>query len=199
MLNKIAVKLSDEMLKKAGKVNYSQEVYVYGIEIMLSTLLEIAAILISSTMISALEEGIIFIVLFMSLRIFAGGYHAETYRKCFVATLGSFWGILVVANASANLFGEKMLCLFLLFACVYILVRAPVLNKNQPLSDRKIATNRKKTTITLMVHLFWINGCLQSNKKLMSMAIFTIGLVAAFMLITDINNTGRRDKGWRLS
>lgn len=56
MLNKIAVKLSDEMLKKVGKVNYSQEVYVYGIEIMLSTLLEIAAILISSTMISALEE-----------------------------------------------------------------------------------------------------------------------------------------------
>jgi accessory gene regulator B len=199
MLNKIAIKLSAEMLKKAEKVNYSQEVYIYGIEIMLSTLLEIIAILVSALLFSALKEGIIFIFLFMSLRIFSGGYHAETYRKCFRVTVGSFWATLFVANVSANLFEEKILYCFLAFASIYIILRAPIVNKNQPLSSMKIVKNRRRTVITLMFHLTLINEFLQSDKRLMSMAILTIGLVAAYMLITDINNTERRDKGWRLS
>lgn len=187
MLNGIAVKLSNGLLKRIEKTKYSQEVYVYGIEIILSTLLEAATILISASLVSAVEEGVIFILLFSSLRIFTGGYHAETYGKCFVVTVGSFWGTLMMANIITNIFDGETLHILLFLAGIYIIARAPILNENQPLSNVKIVKNGKMAAIVLGIHSILINEFLQYNEKLINMAILTIGLVVAYMLVTDIN------------
>lgn len=187
MLNKISMKLSTELLRRVDKARYSQDVYVYGVEIILSTLLEIVTILVSAALVSAVEAGVIFIVLFSSLRIFTGGYHAETYRKCFVVTVSSFWGAFLIANIISSIFANEVLYFLLLLVVIYIIARAPILNENQPLSNVKVVKNGKMATITLMIHLVLISRFLQYNEKMMNMAIVTISLVAVYMLITDIN------------
>lgn len=184
------MKLSTELLRRVDKAKYSQEVYVYGIEIILSTLLEVVTILISALLISAVEAGVIFIVIFSSLRIFTGGYHAETYRKCFVVTVGSFWGAFLIANIISSIFTNEVLYFPLLLVVIYIIARAPVLNENQPLSNVKIVKNGKMAAITLIIHLVLISSFLQYDEILMNMAIVTISLVAVYMLITDINKSG---------
>ena len=84
MLNRISSKLAEELLKRAGHVDYSCDVYVYGIEILISTLSEIAVILISASLFASFQEGAMFIILFFTLRVFSGGYHAKTYRRQFL-------------------------------------------------------------------------------------------------------------------
>lgn len=137
MLNKVSIKLSNEVLKRVEKANYGQEVYVYGIEIILSTLLEIMVILVSACFFSVFKEGFIFVILFMSLRIFTGGYHANTYKKCFIVTVGSFWGMVLLANIIENLILQRTLYMIMFAAAIYIVVRSPILNKNQLLNERK--------------------------------------------------------------
>ena len=46
MLNRISLRISTEIMKRAWNIRYGQEVYTYGIEIILSTLAEIISILI---------------------------------------------------------------------------------------------------------------------------------------------------------
>lgn len=48
MLNRISLRISTEIMKRAWNIRYGQEVYTYGIEIILSTLAEIISILISA-------------------------------------------------------------------------------------------------------------------------------------------------------
>lgn len=58
------------------------EVYIYGIEICLSSLIGIIAILIISFMIGRFFEGILYIIMLFIIRSCTGGYHAQTYFKC---------------------------------------------------------------------------------------------------------------------
>lgn len=78
MLNRISLRISTEIMKRAWNIRYGQEVYTYGIEIILSTLAEIISILISAIVFSSFIEGMIFVIVFSSLRLFAGGYHATS-------------------------------------------------------------------------------------------------------------------------
>lgn len=194
MLNKVSIKLSNEVLKRVEKANYGQEVYVYGIEIILSTLLEIMVILVSACFFSVFKEGFIFVILFMSLRIFTGGYHANTYKKCFIVTVGSFWGMVLLANIIENLILQRTLYMIMFAAAIYIVLRSPILNKNQLLNEKKIAKNVKMTAIVLMIQIFLITEILDRNKKLLDMAILTLCLVAVFMLLTDIKYIKERGK-----
>lgn len=195
MLNAVSVRLSSLLIKKVNQVNYSQDVYTYGIEILLSTTLEIMAILLSAAFLSSAMEGVIFVVLFLSLRFFTGGYHASTYRKCFAVTVGSFWAVLLASMLLLRLNLIRILYISLICSAVYIIARSPIINEKQPLSTAEIIKNGKIAAILLFIHLNTIHHVLSSNERLMVVAILTIDLVAAYMLITDRNLTGGNDSG----
>lgn len=197
MLNRISLRISTEIMKRAWNIRYGQEVYTYGIEIILSTLAEIISILISAIVFSSFIEGIIFVIVFSSLRLFAGGYHAETYKKCFGVTLGVFLLTLSIANVTSKLFCEKIFWVLLCLVSIYIITRAPVLNKNQPLSEHEILINVKIVSIICIICIFINIEFLQYNKALLSMMVCTICSVAVLMLITDIIKTkgGKKKHG----
>lgn len=197
MLNRAALSISTKIMERVPDLRYDRTVYIYGVEIILSTLLEIISILVSAIFLSSFIKGIVFIVVFFTLRIFAGGYHAETYKKCFCITCGVFLAVLLIANIVLKLSDEKILWVLLYLAITYIIVRAPVLNKNQPLSKSEIVNNVKLTTIFGVGYIFICIGFLQYNKELLSMTICTICSVAVLMLITDIikSEGGKKEYG----
>jgi accessory gene regulator B len=53
--------------------------YQYGLEILISGLIGIINILIISILIHRLTQGIVFLIVFIVLREYTGGYHAESY------------------------------------------------------------------------------------------------------------------------
>ena len=76
MLNKISNRLAQSLIKSMRDVRYDQEVYVYGFELVISTLACWTTIMITSLLLSNVVSGVVFIATFSTLRIFAGGYHA---------------------------------------------------------------------------------------------------------------------------
>ena len=58
------------------------DIYQYGIEIMISSIIGVMLIILSGVIIKDMKSAIMFLISFMLLRSFCGGYHANNYLKC---------------------------------------------------------------------------------------------------------------------
>lgn len=61
---------------------YPLDIYIYGIELTLSSLLGTVIILMLGVFSGLLIESIIFMISLSLIRVFTGGYHASTYLRC---------------------------------------------------------------------------------------------------------------------
>ena len=185
MLEKLSYMLTTQLLENVEKRNFELEVYVYGMELILSTAACFGSILLSSALFSEFSMGIIFIIVFASLRTFTGGYHADTYRKCFIVTNFSYIALLVVKRMIWQVLPTEIWFILLVVATVYIWKTTPIINVAQPISIEKQKICSRNTKIILLIDGV---SCLLStliNKELMCMMILTICMVAGFMLVAD--------------
>ena len=91
------------------------EIYVYGFELIISSIIETGALLLVGFLIGKFVETILFLVSFSSIRFFSGGYHANSYFKCFAVTLVSF----ITLQQFKKLFSKYDYCIY--FSRVYII------------------------------------------------------------------------------
>lgn len=68
----------------------------YGLDIFISSVLEVASILIIAAVVGNFFDTLIFFAAFIPLRVYAGGYHANTKLRCYLVSL-SVYGIFTVA------------------------------------------------------------------------------------------------------
>lgn len=111
-----------------------KEAYQYGIEITISSILNIVLILICSVIVGNIWAGIIYLFVFIFLRSFTGGYHATTYFKCnatFVITfIMTFTFYKIICFYDLPIF---MCGLIAVADLIPIAILAPVPNKHKPL------------------------------------------------------------------
>ena len=80
------------------------EIYVYGFELIISSIIETGALLLVGFLIGKFVETILFLVSFSSIRFFSGGYHANSYFKCFAVTLVNYFLVLFIMILSIQVF-----------------------------------------------------------------------------------------------
>ena len=84
MLNACATALTDRLLCRFPMAQGHRAVYVYGFEITLSSLAVMFSVFTLSCLCGAVYTSITFSLIFVSIRLFSGGYHAKTYGCCFI-------------------------------------------------------------------------------------------------------------------
>lgn len=62
-------------------------IYRYGLEVFLLSLLESISVLVISLMIGNFLETIVYFIVLIPIRMFAGGYHASTRLRCYLLSL----------------------------------------------------------------------------------------------------------------
>ena len=192
MLNKISYKLSNIVAVKTGSDEDSREVYQYALELILSTVIGFAAILAVASITIGIQYGIVFLVFFSALRSVAGGYHADTYLKCFCVSVAMFVGVVVVCEVLMYFaMGSRWLILPAIAAGVYIIFRAPVLHPNQPLSEKRVQKNKQVAKVIVLVELIAVCGLALTRLDLMLIAVLSICLVTLLMLPSDRKNWGK--------
>ncbi len=156
------------------------EVCSYGLQITLANMINFIIMLSIGILYGTPWEMGGFYVVFISLRFFCGGYHANTYGKCFLM----FGMTCFAAMAASRLFlrlGNGVLFLFFaaaLFLGIYIRKRAPMEHVNRPLSaEEKYCFKRRG----FLLYLFWfMTGILfwYLQKK-----TFLAGILSAFIMV----------------
>lgn len=189
MLNKIAVRLAEKVREGTGESEEKQEIYVYGIEIIISTGLIFATILALSALCGDVMRGVVFLSVFAPLRLFTGGYHADTYGKCYVITILLYVFTMLLQSVLQPLVPVAGIIIALLFAAVYISLRSPVTHVNQPLSEHRKQVNARLASVMVIVYLFYIWALSHYSLERMENAAFAMGLAAALMLVADIKNS----------
>ena len=90
MLHHCAEYLTDFLYRHAAVSLQKRAIYVYGIELTLSTGASFLSIVLFSLFLASPFSSLVFLLVFISLRSFSGGYHAETYRNCFLITNSTY-------------------------------------------------------------------------------------------------------------
>ena len=125
------------------------DVYKYGIEITISSALNILLVMAISVILKSPLSGVCHLCCLFSLRSFCGGYHADSYLKC--NSLMVFFFALSYAAAKLliyyNLTDIHFMSPLLMLAFLPIYAFAPVKNKHKLLTER----NAKKCRIMSII------------------------------------------------
>ena len=128
-------------LVKNGADPELEEVYAYGIECTLSTLLILALLMTAGFILKKPLQMLVFILAWLPLRMLVGGAHANTHWMCTLISVGlgtvSVWlSDYINIIPAAVLIGIAACCYAVFF------LTAPVVHKNHPISMRSYRKTR---------------------------------------------------------
>ncbi len=176
MLHACAVNFTEFLYRRCSLPAGRRDVYIYGSEVFFSTSLSVISVLFLSLLMGRPLSGILFILIFVSLRMFVGGFHAATYRRCFLTTNSVF---LLTLGGSVLLEhgGPSAAALILLSSACVIWALSPVRNRRHPLSEKAYRKNKK------------IGRVLTAAEGMASIFVFLIGKNLAALSISTASFT----------
>lgn len=87
VLERISAYLSTLLLQEKIITADEKDTYKYGFEITIANMINGLIVLSVGLGLNMLAEAILFYLVFVSLRFFCGGYHADSYIKCFLSLI----------------------------------------------------------------------------------------------------------------
>ena len=183
----VAEKITD-LLEKQGLVEPDQaEVYVYGMTLMISSTATLLATLLLGFVFHAINNVLVFLLFFVPVRIFSGGYHSSSYLRCFLTfmlMLGSFIAIqrnLPEEAVLPSIVITSLISLFLIFKF------SPVSHPNAPIRESDWFRFKRLSRIICIIEissiyliLIFASENIEINKLLLSAAV---GLLYASIFI----------------
>lgn len=154
MLHRISESIAVFLFDKSDK--YPIDIYIYGIELMISSLIGTIIILFLGLVLNVIIESIIFMVSLSLIRLFCGGYHAKTYFKCNLIFVISFVFALFVAKKAIffiSLYYYYTLMGLFLLSFIIFLKFSPVDNENKRVPVEKMKTYKVISILILVVEL----------------------------------------------
>lgn len=187
MLQRLALKLTSFIFKNAKLDSELFEVYKYGVEITISSLLNIVLIITAGIVISDVISGVIFLAVFILLRSFVGGYHAKTYFMCNALFLLTYLVVYYINSALTAFINKELLSriltVFILLGIIPIIAFAPVKNPYKPLSERHARISRM---IGIAVYILLSIAGLALYYGNIRYGSFTILTLASVLIVIEI-------------
>lgn len=130
-----------------------RSVYVYGLELLISDIVGISCIVLISALYRQNGMWFPYLLGFIPLRIFGGGYHAKSHFTCIVSFSLMFLLLLQLKDSwLSSPYIELFISSFVL--CV-VLFFSPVEATNKPLSKDQRRRNREKCICIAVMNCFF--------------------------------------------
>ena len=160
--------------------------YKYGIEITISSLLNIILVVILGIVFSEIELSAIFLLLFISIRQLTGGYHAKSYFRCNLTMCVSFCCCVFATTILKNYFNMIFLIIHIILSSIIILAFCPVSNENKPIKPE--ARNIYRITSFILSNFFSVLGYFiyHKNNEIGLFVIMTIIIINVLVIIPKL-------------
>lgn len=179
----ISAKITAFFISRSIIPSYDREIYEYGFELLIADLINFSAILLIGAFAGQLWYSILYLLIFVGLRCFCGGYHAKTHLRCHICTIGAYLVFLVcnmiLSPAHALLLlGENLL------ASVPVVLFAPIPHANKPLTEAVRKKNRLRSivlyyTLTLLAFVLCLNHRQEGAAISMTLWIVSLCMIPA--------------------
>lgn len=135
MISKLAKSIAHFFVVQNITEESKEVIYAYGMELLISDVLNTIIVLLIALFSHTLPAVVVFIAVFMGLRQFVGGFHANSHLSCMftlVMVMMVFsYGICNVSGYITPIFSIS----FIMIALPIILCIAPVPHPNKPMSE----------------------------------------------------------------
>lgn len=121
------------------------DAYRYGLELLIPKVILYVAILIVSFITNSFILSVLFVVMFMGIRRYAGGFHCQTAEMCLCISFLIY--LLVVFFFSSEVY-VGVYGVSSVVSTITIMIFAPVEDKNRPLDDIEKKQYRLKSLIS---------------------------------------------------
>lgn len=167
-----------------------REVYQYVIQGIMENGITLTVIFIDMIILKSIIVGIVFILSFKFLRKYSGGYHAETYLKCFILSNLSF--ICAVALIKYGVIDSGVYRASGLAASRILYFLGPVDSPNKPLSkkEKQIYYKNEKITICIVLIICIIMYVMNITEieKAIESAVILNGFTSLYVVIRRKQN-----------
>lgn len=156
MVEKVSNRIVRAMIDRQVIKENEHELYEYGLQIIISSL---------SSSVSAMAVGFVFqrplamfvfLICFALMRMYSGGYHAQSYLICYFELLALSVIIMITIKGVENLPVDLIkifLTLFTIVSTLIIYTLAPIDHENAPLSEQEIPRYRRVVRRIYIFHL----------------------------------------------
>ncbi len=181
ILNK---KITQILLNNKVVTSDDREIYEYGFELLLSTILGYILVITTSLILGMGVEGIVFLVVFVLIRNYTGGYHANTHFKCNSLLVITVLSVLLLSRLKI---GILYLILMYIVYFLTIFIYAPVEHENKPLNDKKkkkykLVSISISIIISIVIIFFY-----KIDIELVKIIILTLFSVSIYIVIAEVN------------
>lgn len=168
------------------------EVYIYGIELILSFIISTSIIMLIGMALGQLIQTLTFLVVFVGLRRFTGGYHANSYFICKMFTIGTYLIVLLLSNIS-NI-DIPQIAIITILGLLIIIIWGPIENPNKPLTLNE--KKRNKIIALLLYPICIFIGFLVSHysQPLSNVICYTLTSIIALMIISILKKGASKNE-----
>jgi len=183
----LAGKLTDKLVKMEIINNEDKGLYYYGFSQGFLLLLNMLTVIIVGIAFNMVWHSIIFMIAYSCLRVYAGGYHANTQSSCYFFSLIMIIAVLWIIKLVA---WNGFLCVIITtISSLIILLMAPMEDGNKPLDQKEEKTFKKRTYIVLSILIlfilfFWSKGTKQASICMM----MGICVVSIMLILGKVKN-----------
>jgi accessory gene regulator B len=186
VFHKFAGMIAHYLIKNETIDKDQEDIYVYGYEIILSSITSLSLIIILGVLLHQIPNAIIFYIVFVITRLYSGGYHASSYLKCNTLFVVIFLCTLAISKFLYEFMSLIYLIILLTIYVGSILEYAPIDNDKKRLT-KEDKLKYRKISISIAVCLTIITCILYFlAKEYATTLTITLVMIALLMLI-EIN------------
>lgn len=190
MIHRISKRIANFLLSKEVIESNEVDIYIYGYEVLFSSIIDFCIILSFGIICKETIEMIVFFAMFTSVRIYTGGYHANTFWVCKIIMISIC--LLMIISTSIK-FSLIRVLFSMTFYNMIVWRFAPVENSNKPLT---IEEKAKYRSISIFISLFWSTIAIVTyfsfNK--ISHSVSMTAIIVAILMILGKNKHRKEEK-----
>lgn len=152
MENKISKQICNYMLHTGIIDGELLDVYIYGMELLISFIFSTVIILCIGFISNTLILTLIYLFIFIGIRRYTGGYHANSYIMCKIITIGTYITVLCLSRYTSIDIIQYFICT--LVGIPIIIMWGPIENPNKPLTNYEKKRSRLIALISYIITMF---------------------------------------------
>lgn len=130
-----------------------EEIYAYGMEIILSTVFNGLIVLIIAILSDTVLLSLLFFTAFILMRRSAGGYHAKTHIGCTMILIAVHLMFIVLIHVIPDSVIPILSYFSIAYSCISVYLFAPAEHPNKPLSSG----DRRKLRLKSLIYILSIS------------------------------------------
>lgn len=179
MFTQLSNKITDFLVESKAISNNDREIYHYGIQQGLILILNFFTTFIIAIACDELWHSVIFMLTYIPLRRYAGGFHAKTALKCYIYSTISIFAILLIIKFLP--LGNIICGFFSLISGVIIFLLSPIEAANKKLDgkEKTVYQLRARVILIILIMLQIVFSLLHCNvvTKCISLALLMLSVL----------------------